>query len=105
MLFKNCKVDNKNRMFLAEWTKQYYFTLPKRVGTVPVHLICNSTFTVVKYTNLKRHYETMHRYFNKKFSLSSAAHKGQIHTCLLSYENSMIMFRTVFSGHMSGAWP
>lgn len=91
MSSKKRKVDNGNRKFLDKWTEQYCFTLPIRAGDVPVCLICNSTVAVVKCANLKRYYDRMHKYFEKKFSLDSAARKDKLQAYLLSYKNSTTM--------------
>lgn len=91
MFSKTRKVDNENRKFLAEWTEKYCFTLPVRAGAVPVCLICNSTVAVVKCANLKRHYDTIHKDFEKKFPLDSAARKDKLQAYLLSYKNITTM--------------
>lgn len=98
MFSKKRKVDNENRKFLAEWTEQYFFTLPVRAGAVPVCLICNSTVAVVKCANLKRHYDTIHKDFEKKFPLDSAARKDKLQAYLLSYKNSTTMLVKSMSG-------
>lgn len=76
------KFNNKKKKSLGEWTEQYCFTLPERARAVPVCLMCNSKVAVVKCVNLKRHNETMHKDFEKKFPLGNAARKDKLHTCL-----------------------
>ncbi|XP_025411051.1 general transcription factor II-I repeat domain-containing protein 2A-like [Sipha flava] len=73
---------------MNEWTELYCFILPERVGAIPVCLICNSTVTIIKSGNLKRHYETTHKDFHSKFPPGSEVRKNKLHACMLSYKNS-----------------
>lgn len=60
------------------------------------HHFC--TVAVVKCANLKRHYEIMHKDFDKKFPVGSAAHKDKLHMCLSSYKNSTAILVQSISG-------
>lgn len=88
---KKRKVDSENRKFLPEWTEQYCFTLPDRPKAVPVCLLCNKTVAIVKSGNLKRHYETTHQQFHKKFPLGSEARKEKLQAYLASYKKSTVL--------------
>lgn len=85
---KKRKVDCENRKFLTEWTEQYFFTLPDRPGAVPVCLICNKTVALIKSTNLKRHYETVHQQFHQNFPLGSKARQEKLQAYTASYQKS-----------------
>ncbi|XP_060845753.1 general transcription factor II-I repeat domain-containing protein 2A-like [Rhopalosiphum padi] len=83
---KKRKVEAENRQFLAEWTD--CFTLPNRVGALPVCLICQQTVAIIKSSNLKRHYETKHKSFSEKYQVGSNLRKSKIESLYLSYSTS-----------------
>jgi len=85
---KKRKVEAENRQFLAEWTDLYCFTLPNRVGALPVCLICQQTVAIIKSSNLKRHYETKHKSFSEKYQVGSNLRKSKIESLYLSYSTS-----------------
>ncbi|XP_060846419.1 general transcription factor II-I repeat domain-containing protein 2-like [Rhopalosiphum padi] len=85
---KKRKVEAENRQFLAEWTDLYCFTLPNRVGALPVCSICQQTVAIIKSSNLKRHYETKHKSFSEKYQVGSNLRKSKIESLYLSYSTS-----------------
>ncbi|XP_049957760.1 uncharacterized protein LOC126474336 [Schistocerca serialis cubense] len=100
---KKCKVDNKNRKFLTDWTDQYCFTVPDRPEAISVCLTCNITSTLVKSANLKRHHETTHQQFHmqessrpqKPFSDSEAVKKCMLEVTVSLFEEKTDVAATV----------
>jgi hypothetical protein len=88
---KKRKVESENRQFLLEWTDLYCFTMPNRVGAVPVCLICTQTVAIVKSSNIKRHYETKHKSFEEKYPVGSNVRKTKIQSLLSNYKSSTQM--------------
>lgn len=72
---KKRKVDQENRVFNQEWTEQFLFICNEKK---PLCLICQESISVVKKSNLKRHYETNHNNFEGKYPLGSNARGDQI---------------------------
>ena len=67
---KRRKVDAENRAFKDEWTYEYAFIFNSK-SSRPMCLICNFSTTVVKKTNISRHFQTNHPTFDREFPPNS----------------------------------
>ena len=81
------KVDSENRAFMDEWTEQYVFILPA-ASSKPVCLICSETVAIIKGGNVKRHYETKHKYFEQTYPLKSEVRARKINKLRSQYDRS-----------------
>lgn len=59
---KRRKVDEEGRVFQEKWELRYFCTMVN--GRIHC-LICNRSLSTPKKYNLKRHYETIHRSYDK----------------------------------------
>lgn len=64
------KVDRENRHFNTSWELEYFFTLPD-INAKPQCVICLEKVSVMKRSNVKRHFETKHLHFNEIYPLGS----------------------------------
>lgn len=66
---KKRKIDSENRVFQPEWTHKYCFIIHK---DKPTCLVCTRTVGLIKTSNIKRHYETLHQAAtDRKYPLGS----------------------------------
>ena len=87
---KKRKFDNENRALKEEWIEKYAFILPTS-SLNPYCLICCHNVALVN-SNLKRHYETKHSVFEKKYKQETEEKKKQINLLKSQYEKSTMVF-------------
>jgi len=87
---KRRKFDDENRSFKEEWIEQYAFILPT-ASSKPLCLMCSETIALVKSSNMKRHYETKHSGFEKKYQQGTEERKYKINQLKSQYERSTIV--------------
>lgn len=66
---KKKRTKAESKQFLPEWNDLYCFMLPNHTGALKMCLICQKAVVLFKSSNIKRHYETCHKSFAKKFPL------------------------------------
>ncbi len=84
---EDVRYREKKIVFEDDWTERYAFILPKS-STKPFCLICNETVGVVKGGNVKRHYETKDRYFERQFPQNTEARTAKLRQLKSSYEST-----------------
>ncbi|XP_039632273.1 SCAN domain-containing protein 3-like [Polypterus senegalus] len=95
-LSKRRKVDSENRVFDPEWTNSFLFILPTG-NTKPVCLICSETVALVKSANVKRHFETKHKDFERTYPLKSEVRSQKIISLRGQYDQSTRILSHTFT--------
>ena len=89
---KRRKIDQENRSFQTSWTEDFFFVLPDRPNARPVCIICHETVSVIKGSNVKRHFETKHaEYYNANYPPKSDLRLHKIDALKSSFEVSSTM--------------
>lgn len=92
---KRRKIDGENRQFNPKWTDDFVFILPSHANPRPLCLICQTTVSVCKVANVRRHFETKHAAnFNAAYPPGSTARRGKIETLKSSYAASTTILTT-----------
>ena len=92
---KRRKFDNENCALKEEGVGKYVFILPTS-SLNPYCLICCHNVALVKSSDLKRHYETKHSVFEKKYKQETEEKKKRISLLKSQYEKStMVLANTM----------
>ena len=90
---KKQKNEEENRAFNVEWEEDHAFTVYENK---PLCVICHKLLGQNKGSNIKRHHETNHKNFSRKFPPKSEVRKSKL-TELKSALASQQRFMKVFS--------
>uniref|UniRef100_A0A8C4T636 HAT C-terminal dimerisation domain-containing protein n=1 Tax=Erpetoichthys calabaricus TaxID=27687 RepID=A0A8C4T636_ERPCA len=76
---KRRKIDQENRSFQKSWTEDFFFILPDQPNARPMCIIYQETVSVIKSSNVKRHFETKHaEYYNANYPPKSELRSHKI---------------------------
>lgn len=77
---KRRKTENEKRRFSSKWTDLFCFNLLGQTGARPVCSIYYRIAAIMKAFNVKRHYQTVHKWFGNTFAQGSKLCKSKTET-------------------------
>lgn len=84
------KYEDKHRTFLSEWEDLYFFV--ERNGK-PFCLICQTSLSHFKASNLERHFTSLHSTVAREFPKGSELRKHKVNTLKRQSEKQSQLFR------------